>query len=187
MLFRSDGTAFSPTNYVGVTNVLTFAPGQTSSNISLTILDDAVVNADRIATLILTNVASVPSGSASIGVNSNAALTIMNDDFALAFSAATYSVSESAGSQTITVVRTGVTNTTASVSYATANGTAIEGLHYLGASGTLTFTSGVTSLTFTVPVIDNDVTNAPRTVLLSLFNFTGPFGLIPGKIGRAHV
>jgi len=167
-----DGTATSPTNYAGVTNVLAFAPGQGSSNVVLTIIDDTVVNTDRTLTLMLTNVASVPVGSATLGI-SNALVTIVNDDIDVQFSTNLFTVTESVGTATISVVRSGVTNVAVTVDYATANGTAIDGLDFNGVSGTLTFPVGVTNVTFNVPVIDNTVTNATKSLNLTLSNVAG--------------
>src|ERR1051325_11681779 len=60
----------------------------------------------------------------------------------------------------------------ASADFFTTDGTAINGVHYLGTNGTLTFTSGPSVLTFDVPIIDNTNLNNARTVLLHLTNFS---------------
>jgi Calx-beta domain-containing protein len=57
-------------------------------------------------------------------------------------SAASDTVAQTAGSVTITVDRTGGSNGSAAVSYATHNGTAIAGTNYTAASGTLMWNSG---------------------------------------------
>jgi hypothetical protein len=73
--------------------------------------------------------------------------------------AATYSVSEAAGSATITATRTGSITGSSSVVYGTSDGSA---------AGTLTFAPGQTSATFVVPVA-NDTIDAPdRSVTISL-------------------
>ena len=80
----------------------------------------------------------------------------------------------------ITVVRTRGTVGTLSVNYATANGSglvppllpAIAGTNYASTNGTLIFGDGVTSQSFTVPIINTPAeTNvANRVVSLSLYN-----------------
>ncbi len=86
------------------------------------------------------------------------------------FSAATYSVNESAGTATITVNLSTATTVATSVDYATSDGTAVDGTHYTAASGTLNFAAGDTSKTFTVTVADNAVYNLPKTINLTLSN-----------------
>jgi CSLREA domain-containing protein len=95
------------------------------------------------------------------------------DGGALAFSSATYTVSETGGTATITVNRTGGTNGTATVNYATSNGTATAGQDYTAASGTLTFGPGVTTQTFTVPITNDNLTEGAETVNLTLSSIGG--------------
>lgn len=73
------------------------------------------------------------------------------------FMAAAFDVNESAGSVTVTVVRSGVTEAQATVGYATQNISAVAGQDYAAVAGTLVFEPGEQSKTFTVPII-NDLT-----------------------------
>ena len=57
-----------------------------------------------------------------------------------------------------------------SVDYATRNGTAVAGVDYLPASGTLEFTAGQLFATFKVEIQNNPVINSNKTVLLELSN-----------------
>jgi Calx-beta domain len=57
-------------------------------------------------------------------------------------SASTYSVAQSAGSVTISVVRSSGSSSAASVSYATSHGTAVSGTDYTAISGTVTWNDG---------------------------------------------
>jgi hypothetical protein len=56
------------------------------------------------------------------------------------------------------------------VQYATANGTAIAGADYSSVSGTLTFTSGITSQTITVNVIGDTLLEQNDTFFVNLTN-----------------
>src|SRR5262245_34970088 len=89
------------------------------------------------------------------------------------FEAVTFSASEAAGVAAITVTRTGDTTGTATVNYATSDGTAIAGTHYRAASGTLTFGPGDGRRQFTIELIDDTVVNVDRTVNLMLSDPTG--------------
>src|SRR5262249_43283100 len=74
---------------------------------------------------------------------------------ALQFSSRMYAVNENGGTATITVTRTGGSDGSVTVNYATSNGTATAGSDYTATSGTLTFAAGETSKTFTIPILDD--------------------------------
>src|ERR1700760_2549875 len=65
-----------------------------------------------------------------------------NDPLTLQLSASTYSAAQSAGSVTISVVRSSGSSAAASVKYATSDGTAVAGTNYTGASGTVSWNDG---------------------------------------------
>jgi hypothetical protein len=116
----------------------------------------------------VTATATDPSGDTS--EFSNAVSELLGT---VQFSTATYTVVESAGVATITVTRAGGSGGYFTVPYSTADGTALAGVDYLPASGTLTFEPGVDTQTFLVTIL-NDVTNEPdKTVLLNLGTPTG--------------
>ncbi len=97
-------------------------------------------------------------------------LTVVNQAPAasLQFSSPTYSVSSSSGTATITVTRSINTVGTATVHYATSNGTAVAGTDYTATSGTLSFAAGQASQSFTIPILDNPEAAAAATVILTL-------------------
>ena len=92
---------------------------------------------------------------------------------ALQFNAANYSVNENQGGITITITRTGGSNGSVSVNYATSNGSATAGTDYAATTGTLTFLTGETSKTFTIPIINDTLVENNETVNLTLSNPTG--------------
>jgi hypothetical protein len=89
------------------------------------------------------------------------------------FGGSTYGANEGSGSCSVNIVRSGDTSAAASVSFATSNGTAIEGKDYVFASGVLNFAAAETSKTFPVLLIDNAFVDGARTVNLSLSSPTG--------------
>ncbi len=91
----------------------------------------------------------------------------------LQFSAANYNVSEGAITATITVTRTGSSTGTATVEYATTNGSATDRGDYTPVFGRLTFNPGETSKTFTVSIIDDAFIEPDETVNLTLRNPSG--------------
>ena len=86
----------------------------------------------------------------------------------LRFSAAKYSASETGAVAVVTVQRNGGRAGGVTVEYATADGTATNGVDYTESSGTLTFDENETSRTFTVPILNNTAPDGNKTVLLSL-------------------
>jgi hypothetical protein len=87
---------------------------------------------------------------------------------ALQFSGAAFTAAENAGSATITVTRTGGSDGTVTVAYATADGSAHAGANYTATSNTLTFGPGETTKTFSVPVRDDGLVTDGLTITLSL-------------------
>src|SRR5581483_4335869 len=71
------------------------------------------------------------------------------------FSATAFSAPENSGAAVITVTRSGGTDGTITVNFATSDGTAVAGTDYTATSGTLTFTAGQTTQTFSVPLKDD--------------------------------
>jgi hypothetical protein len=84
------------------------------------------------------------------------------------FSAPSYSVSETAGSATVTVNRAGPAIGTASVAYATSDGSATSPSDYAPVSGTLNFVPGQHSATFSVPIADDVLGEGPESLGLVL-------------------
>lgn len=93
------------------------------------------------------------------------------------FDSADYFVSEAAGTATITVTLSVVSQEKVQVNYATSDDTATAGADYLSASGTLTFSPGEMSKTFTVTILNDTLVEGSERVSLSLSNPTGGYGL----------
>lgn len=115
---------------------------------------DKVLDANRIAThYILGNTA--PAGT-------------------LQFKSATYTVAEDGGSVRIYVSRTDGSSGSASVNYATANGTATAGSDYTAASGTLHWSDGdANDKYFNVSIIDDNIAESNETFDVNLSDANG--------------
>ena len=89
----------------------------------------------------------------------------------VAFTSATYSVSQSAGAVTISVGRTGASSGTSQISYSTSDGTAKGGSDYTAANGTLTWSNGdLSPKTFTVAVSNATPFVGARSFNIALAN-----------------
>ncbi len=184
----SGATAKSGEDFSGTSGVVSFADGETQKIITIAIVEDKVGEIHETFHIILGN----PTGGAVLGSPSEMVVTILDNDggvpggsggssssaagtntvVGFAFGASEYTVGEDQGSATITVVRYGSTSAAASVDYATSHGTA-NTANYNPVSGTLNFSSGEASKTFTVSVINNSDIAGNKTVNLTLSNPTG--------------
>ena len=174
-LTTTNGTATAPADYLDATQILTFAAGETFKDVPITIVDDAVADGNRTVVLTL----SSPSLGARLGVIKTAVLTIRDDEQGLQFSAPTYVVSEATAAAMVTVVRTGPPVGTVTVDYASAAASATAGSDYATVSGTLTFSPGVLSRSFTVPITNDTRFEESESLALLLNNPTGSAQLGP--------
>ncbi len=168
-------------DYVNTGGTVSFANGETTKTFTVAICDDAILEGDETFNATLSNA----TGGATLGSPNPATVTITDNEVAmpgsLQFSSATYTVGEAGPTATITVTRTGGTDGTVGVSYATGGGTATggatctTGVDYQNTSGTLSWTSGESaSKTFTIPICDDSLFESPdETVNLALSNPTG--------------
>ncbi len=180
----TNGTATAGVDYANATQVLTFAAGETFKDVAITILDDSLSEGNETVNLSLGN----PSAGATLGANQIAVLTILDDEQSVQFSAPVYTVTEAATLLTITVTRSGPPLGTVTVDYATvAGGTATAGLDYTSVTGTLTFAPGITSKTFTVPILSDTIFEPTETVSLQLSNPTGSARLGPQATARIDI
>ncbi|MGA2852646.1 MAG: Calx-beta domain-containing protein [Verrucomicrobiota bacterium] len=168
---RSDVDHASVTNYIAVTNNLDFPEGEVIQTVTIPVLDDGVITPD-----LTVNLALNPDPPAAFGDQPTATLTIINDDNAVSFSNATYTVSKNAvnGAATINIVRVGSVSGTSTVSFSTTtNGTATAGMDYYPTNVFVTFNPGVSNVSVTVPIINNNVAEGNTTVGLQLTNAVG--------------
>ena len=121
---------------------------------------------DKTFSVVLTN-ATLPGRLVPPSVQT---VNIIDSNSRVSFSSPAYAVSKTGIQATINVNRTGYIAGYMTVDYAATDGTATNGYDYLATNGTLLFLPGVTNQTFTVTVINQGVTQPPKTVLLSLFN-----------------
>ncbi|HWW00693.1 MAG TPA: Calx-beta domain-containing protein [Candidatus Acidoferrum sp.] len=169
-----EGTALAGVDFIPTNGVLTFSNGIALQGFNVPIINNQEVAPDRTFFVNIFN----PTAPGQILEPSTAAVTITNDLTGLSFSSPAYKVNENGVQALITVLRTGFTNSTVSVDYFTADGSARAGINYSNVSGTFTFTNGETAKTFAVPVIDDSLVTGDKTVLLGLRNAVGHVVLV---------
>ncbi len=179
----TDDTAQAGSDYQSASGTLTFAPGETEKTFQVATLDDSLVENDENFQLILSNF----TGGAGPGTLTQTIVTLHDDEQPgqLEFSASSYSIAEDAGSVVLTVYRAGGSDGTVTVDYSTGDGTAQAGLDYEEKSGTLAFSPGVVSQTFSVNISDDRLVDIGETFNVTLSNYSG--GSRPGSLTEAQV
>ncbi len=168
----SGGTATLGSDYTFSNQTITFPAGSSASiNIPLTIIDDAVTEADE--TIIFT-LSSVTNG-AVLGT-STYTYTIKNDDITpiLSFLKPNFQqVKENVGTVTVKVQLTNPTITATSINVSAFGGNAISGSDYLLTSNTLTFPANIAStISYTFSVTDDNLVEGTENIILRLTNPT---------------
>ena len=107
-----------------------------------------------------------------LGLRLEAASTIQ-------FTASSYTVAEDAGAATLTVQRTGDTNIAVGVDYATSDGSATNGVDYIGITNTLAFAPGEKVKGTSVSILNNGLKQGTRSFRLALSNPSG--GVVLGS------
>ena len=176
----SDDTATNSIHYVGGTTTLTFPAGEVFETLVIPIIDNIEVNTDRSFNVALGNIN--PPGSAAIGNQPTATVTIINDDSAISFASSTFTRIENAvdGKATISIVRSGATSGISTVDFTTTtNGTATPILDYSPTTNRVTFAVGETIRTVTIPIVNDTLIEGNETVGLALTNVSGAYLLAP--------
>ena len=151
----TNGTAVVGTDYTPTNAVITFNPGDISQVVQIAITNNNLPEGDRTVTMMISNILN-----ATIVSPSNAVLTIKDTTFSpgqLSFANTNFFANEGDGTATVTVIRTGGSSGSVSAFYYTTPASAIPGLNYISVSNNITFSDGQTNRTFTVPLIDNSL------------------------------
>ena len=155
-------------DYGNLTNApVNFANGQTSGTINVTINNNATFTGDRTFEVTL----SSPTNGATLGADV-AEVTILEDETpnygVFAFSAAKFTASEVGPVATVSVSRTGGSDSAVDLTFQTADGTATAPGDYTATSGTITFAQGVTSMDITIPLTSDVDPEKKETFTVSL-------------------
>jgi uncharacterized delta-60 repeat protein len=179
-----DLTALANVDYYPTNGILTFSNGIVFQSFAVPIINNRTLEGDRAFEVVLSTNATTLGGTQLLPPTT-AAVTITDDIAGLSFSSPAYTVDANAGQAVISVIRTGFTNCSLTVGFATASGTnsgsAQPYVNYMPTNGSLLFTNGVTSQSFAVPVIDDNRADGAHTVQISLSSPT----VVNGTLGFA--
>ena len=143
--------------------------------LTITVTADEIPEDEEMFTISLSN----PRGGAILASNdTQAVITVRENDTPIRFSQMQYTVEEDAGSVELTVTRGVLADGTeignlavdTTVEYATSSGMATAGVDYETQSGTITFVSGVTTQTISIPITDDSDPEGDELFSVSLSN-----------------
>jgi dienelactone hydrolase len=173
-VISSDGTAKAGLDYIGVTNTLSFASGETVKLFAVPIPKDGLREPNETFRLNLANGTGVGLGSPR-----TATITILDNDPGVQFTANLLWVQETEGAVQLTVTRgNGLQLDSFTLDYATTNGTATAGSDYTETKGTLAFAAGEMTKSFVVPILNDGVAEKDEQFKVVLSNPTG--GMVLG-------
>jgi hypothetical protein len=169
-----DGTATTPADYAPagpVAGTLTFGSGVGVRTFMVPLVNDALPEGDETVLLRLSD----PTGGALVGAQTTAVLTIRSNDPAgsFYFAPSILRLKETVGQAVLSVRRAGGASGTVTVDFATADGSAQDGLDYTGQTTTLTFGPGQVLQTIAVPITADGVPEGEEYFRATLGNPTG--------------
>lgn len=163
---KSAGTVTGETDFAPGSGTFSFAPGETSKTITVSLRSDTLDEPDETFDVELSGAIN---GTIS---KSRGTATITDDDGAPTISINDVSLPEGASGSTKTfvfeVTLSAATGRTVTVGWATSNGTAIAPSDYIAGSGTVTFAPGETKKTIGVSVLGNNVVEPNETFNVTL-------------------
>jgi hypothetical protein len=166
----ADGTATAGSDYTAGSGTLTFAAGELTKTVAVTVSGDTAVEADE------TFGVNLSAASGATVADAQGVATITNDDVALPPPLPTLSINDvtvaegnaGAFAAVFTVTLSAASATSVTVNYASADGTAAAGNDYSAISGTLTFAPGDLTKTLNVNVKGDTVVEANETFTVGL-------------------
>lgn len=170
----TNGTAKAGADYSPGSGTLDFAAEERLKLFTVPITNNGDKNANRTFTVGL----GKPTGDVSLGSPRLASIAIIDNDPGVQFQQNRLWVRQSEGSVMLTVTRGNDIHLDAfSVDYTTTNGTAAAGIDYVAVSGTLAFTAGEMTRSFTVPVLRTELASRDRQFKVLLGPPTGAASL----------
>jgi probable HAF family extracellular repeat protein len=150
----ADDSAAAGVDYVATSGTLTFAPGQTSKNLSVKVLGDRVPEYPSAETFSL--VLSAPSNALMAGETGTG--VIVDDEPSVSSGGITVREGNAGTTTALLNVNLSVAyDQTVSFDYATADQTAVAGSDYVATSGTVTFAPGETTRQIPVSILGDHV------------------------------
>jgi hypothetical protein len=161
----ADGSATAAgSDYTSGSGTISLPSGCRCNTITVPILGDTTSEGTETFSVNLSTAVNAVIG------DGHAVGTIYDNEGDPSFVVLDASANEASGALSFSVWLTHATAVTETVDYATADGTAVAGSDYMASSGKLTFAARVTSMSATVPLLDDSTNEADETLSLNLSN-----------------
>ena len=157
----SDGTATSPADYTSTNGTLTIAAQTSSITITVPTVNDTIDESNETFTITLT---SPQNATVSDGQGAG---TITDNDGVPTLSIDDVTVPEGT-SAVFTVTLSNTSSRQITVRYATSDGTATSPADYTSTNGTLTIAAQTSSVTITVPTVNDTIDESNETFTITL-------------------
>ena len=158
----AEGSAKAPGDYTATTGTLTFAAGELSKQVAVSVVGDTLDELHETYSLDLSNPVGATLGDA------RGAGTILDNDPPVSLSVDDVSAPEGGQSATFTLSLSRESGKIVTVDYATVDGTAAAPSDYASRSGTIIFMAGETSKTVSVALVQDAVVEPDETFTLAL-------------------
>ncbi len=166
----NDDTAQAGLDYAAASGTLSFAQGERSRTVAITILNDAEHERWEDFRVRLSN----PTGSLPLGSPGEATVSIGDNDPGPAFAKPEYRVDEGAGAVELTVLRgNDIEFPPLSVEVLVRPQGARAGEDFTIPAGQLEFAAGATTATLRIPILEDSLDEGDETFLVSLPTSTG--------------
>jgi uncharacterized repeat protein (TIGR01451 family) len=164
----TNGVATAGADFAGAAGIATFVPGVTTQTVAVTIVTDALDEANEVFSLTISNPVNATIGRAK----GNA--TIIDDDTppSVVIGDATTVEGHSVLSVVLTLTLSAPSGQTVKVQFTTADGTAIAGTDYQTRVGEVSFAPGVVTRTIPVTIIGDRTAEASENLFVNLLSGT---------------
>ena len=153
----SGGDGIAGVDYTSLSGTLSFPNGVSSQTVTIPVFHNGIIG-DRTFDLYLSD----PSNGGTANMNRPVTITNVDDGGVVSFNPTTYTVNSDKGNEVLTLTRVlsttlpGFLLASGSVSFSTADGTAVAPTDYGSRSFTASFTAGQTLTTVSVPIANHN-------------------------------
>ena len=160
----ADGTATAGSDYTGNSGQLTFAPGETSKTIDVSVIGDTTVEENETLKVLLSSPVGIPAANL---IDAQGDGTIVDKNAPPTLSISDTLAREGQGAN-FTVTLAGTTLRTVTVNFNTVDSAAKAGSDYAARTGTLSFAPGEKTKTITITVLDDTAAEPTEDFFVSI-------------------
>jgi gliding motility-associated-like protein len=174
--YAVNGTAINGTDYSTLSGSVVIPAGQNGTNVSITAIDDKIIEGNESVILTLTGGSSATTGNfTASATQGSATVSLIDDDFAVAnrvlsVSAVVHAAEGGANGSFSIGLQAGYTATEAITVNYSLSGTATNGVDYTTLNGSALIPAGQNNVTVPVTVTDDTFLESAETVILTINN-----------------